>query len=378
MCVIIHKPVGVEVDTDILRLSHNANTHGAGYMLSTPDGRVYFAKGFINDTKMVEFLDQMCTEVGVPSVDMEIVFHFRISTAGNINAMNCHPFVVDKKAIYKTQGKVDNRWVLMHNGHHSLFPTIFGIDRDELAIYSDTFLMVRDGLAQVSTKIRKNIIEDFSKRGQKYAIMYPNGSVKRYGSWSFDEDSGCYFSNMYWKPYTRTEIVSRTSPRSYVPTTSGLQGELMRDPNSDYVYDDEYKVYYKVPKVDGDIPPWDMPDPDCPHSVVNIDDGDGYMYCEDCGGNMTLHCNHPTVSEGGEMKGYCVICGEHVGLANSDPDKCGHPDTSIVYDTAEDGRRIRAEECDCCGDWLSTRWLDPRYEVQDVDWETGEVLSKGE
>ena len=299
MCVIVHKPRGIEVNTEALALCHRANTHGGGYMLSTPDGDVYFAKGFTNDEMMVEFLNQFSSEVGVNTSDMEIVFHFRISTAGNINPMNCHPFIIDEKSIYKTQGKVENLWLIAHNGHHSFFPAEWGIDKSELKIYSDTFLLTRDFLALAKPKLRMNVLDHLKSRGQKYAIMLPNGDVKRLGDFQYDEETKCYYSNNFWKPIT-PRIPERTATQTtYIDT-------------DEYIYDPKYDLWYSVSNDTGEL------------KEVEDDDGLKEMYCEDCNDNRLHYEVYDEANDGsgGVMSAWeCAKCGGWCGmrlLANPD------------------------------------------------------------
>jgi len=360
MCVIIHKPRGINVSEDVLALAHRGNRHGAGYVLSTPDGDVYFAKGFLNDKKMVEFLNQMCMELGIASEDMEIVFHFRISTAGNIDALNTHPFVVDEKLIYKTQGKVENAWVLSHNGHHITFPPLFGIDESELSIYSDTFLMVRDGIAQCMPKLRVKILKEYAKRGQKYAVMFPTGEVKRYGDWKYDEDSKCYFSNMFWKPYKPRRYERKSATQTSLPwrtSTSDYDSSM-----KDYVYDDEYGVWYKVPAEHDDFD-IEIPDDNCSHEFTSLDRENGYTYCDVCSGNMSKYCKHEDIDE----DGYCSTCEDLVGVPSDDTRECDHPRTQEMDSWSVNGYETTEIECLDCKAVLSVKYKYPDELMESID-----------
>ena len=109
MCIIIHKPAGVDVSSSFKKFD-TLNPDGAG-VAWIEKNTVKMQKGFFNYKKIPHL------------VDFEAVFHFRLATSGLINRENCHPFFISK-----------NTYVF-HNG---IFNHLNGLDEKK----SDTTLFV--------------------------------------------------------------------------------------------------------------------------------------------------------------------------------------------------------------------------------------------
>ncbi len=91
MCLIIHRPIGVEIPESILSSGMRANPDGWGIVA----GR-YSSKG-LDASRFWDAYDA--------SGDAELFIHFRFATHGSISLDNCHPFKI-----------LRGRYHVLHNG----------------------------------------------------------------------------------------------------------------------------------------------------------------------------------------------------------------------------------------------------------------------
>lgn len=103
MCVILVCPENVRPDATTLHACHDANPHGIG-VAWREDGQVRWFKG----------LDVEETLKLLPTLNGELVIHFRWASVGKVVPGLCHPFPVTARANISLSGRA--RAVLFHNG----------------------------------------------------------------------------------------------------------------------------------------------------------------------------------------------------------------------------------------------------------------------
>ena len=190
MCIIIHKPAGVEVPSaEILRQCAKRNKDGMGFSM-TSSGRVMVAKGYFDVEKLI---DVLTTEPDlVTSRDM--VIHFRLATSGKIGAGNCHPFSLDSKMLESPFSYTD--YAVSHNG---IIYDVWGLDKGGL---SDTASLVRDVLSPIRNvhKLEKVLRIVASVSGSRFTLS-TKGGTQRFGA-GWITDKKVHYSNSTYKKYT--------------------------------------------------------------------------------------------------------------------------------------------------------------------------------
>ncbi len=120
MCLIIHKPKGVQVPLDLLHSASQYNPHGYGLMaLPGPQKISIYRHRSTNFDELRRAYMQVAK--------YECVIHLRLSTRGNITRTNTHPF------------RVTNSIYMAHNGTLNIHCRLPG--------RSDSWHMVNDYLA---------------------------------------------------------------------------------------------------------------------------------------------------------------------------------------------------------------------------------------
>jgi len=94
MCIIAIKPKGMPMFTDEqIKVMFENNSDGAGYMYCA-NNKVNIVKGFFNVNKLIKSLRSR------DFTNTNVVLHFRISTSGLVDGLNCHPYpIFDKNRI---------------------------------------------------------------------------------------------------------------------------------------------------------------------------------------------------------------------------------------------------------------------------------------
>lgn len=175
MCVILHRPEGVEVDWEDLVACYEANPDGCGLMWF--DGpNVRHSRGLWTDD---EFLDRVY-DLG----EREYVLHLRWGTHGSVCYANCHPF------------PIGGGGYVVHNG-------ILSIKRDRPG-RSDTWHFARNmrRLGYASKLEDERIVRGIERAHgafNKLAFALPGGRVIKTGRWQ--EYAGCQWSNLNWQAY---------------------------------------------------------------------------------------------------------------------------------------------------------------------------------
>ena len=90
MCVCILQPPGQRAGKRRLQRCFATNPQGARYMFAVR-GQLHIKKGYFGFDRLLRDLRADMTR----HPDVAYGIHFRIATAGEVNAANCHPFKVD-------------------------------------------------------------------------------------------------------------------------------------------------------------------------------------------------------------------------------------------------------------------------------------------
>lgn len=207
MCVIVYKPAKSILKESVIRDCFKTNDDGAGFTVINSDG-VFTRKGYMTVESLLE-------DLSVFKGECEVILHFRISTSGVINPVNCHPYPVTNKPEIYTRLVLDNTDVIYHNGVIVSKVTSWSNDID---VYSDTMLLARDILSKSYPQGRVNILTLISNTTtNKFITVSKRGEVTLYGH--FTERDGVFYSNMYWsfKPVTvvTTPLVTGKGSKSY-------------------------------------------------------------------------------------------------------------------------------------------------------------------
>jgi hypothetical protein len=191
MCVIIHKPAGVNVPSaKILETCHNNNQDGIGMMFNDPSLKtVIINKGFRNAEELEEAIHEMERTLLISMSDVELIIHFRWATHGEVSPNNCHPFptIATEEALRST--KISCKCGIAHNGIINMVD-----DHDTM---SDTMLFVTKYIADMNfDEIYKarNLI-DYAIEGDRFIALSDDGRILRLGEWEERIIDGCYYSN---------------------------------------------------------------------------------------------------------------------------------------------------------------------------------------
>lgn len=114
MCIIVAKEKNVELPSkETLRRCFNKNPDGSG-MMFVDKGKVCIRKGFMTFDEFYNYLIKMDSQLNFKN--KSLVMHFRISTGGNVDEGNCHPYPITSnvKKLRKTSCMCDVGMV--HNG----------------------------------------------------------------------------------------------------------------------------------------------------------------------------------------------------------------------------------------------------------------------
>jgi len=178
MCVIVAKPMGVEVDLDTLEACWDTNSDGAGIAYAM-DGKVHLYKGIM---KWRAFKNVFVH----PEIwkDTAAIFHFRIRTHGATDEDNTHPFWV-----------IPGKLAFAHNGIMS------GMARKSRSDLSDTQCFNRYILQQLPHNFMRNqgIVELICHAiggRNKLAFLDSAGEINIFNKdQGEEEESGLWFSN---------------------------------------------------------------------------------------------------------------------------------------------------------------------------------------
>ena len=206
MCVICYVPRGVLLPKkETIKAMWDKNPHGAGVMYKTPKNEVFYKKGYFD---FEEFYDDL---VKISDRAVEIGIHCRIATSGGINNEMCHPFPLSTKEsrLRSLFGNQCSEPIIMHNGIininllNTLSDTCSYIVKRLYPryLYNKTFMF--------NDNVVKNIENEI---GSSKLLIMSQFPTKMIGNWQKDND-GCFYSNLYFKPFDYSNYYSRRSMR---------------------------------------------------------------------------------------------------------------------------------------------------------------------
>ena len=202
MCLIIHKPRGIEIPADLLEAAVSLNRDGWGLMGFSPDGDL-----LVERHAKVELQDILATERRLR--DSEYVLHLRKRTRGGADIDNAHPF------------KVTDGVYMMHNGTIKLDARVAGM--------SDSWHFVAEILRPLAQR-RQGILLDNAfhrlleialKPENKLALLdYPERRIILVNQAHGAELDGLWLSSTRWIDRRLLPLSTTPQPqeRSYEPS----------------------------------------------------------------------------------------------------------------------------------------------------------------
>jgi glutamine amidotransferase len=181
-------PEGVTASKKSLEQASWYNDDGFGWAIRTPD-RILVGKHMDFEKAYEEFMSARSSYNG------DALFHLRITTQGNTDLTNCHPFYVGK----------DELSVVAHNGMLPVADDKTG--RSDTRIFAESLLPKRGGITLLNGEQSLNRLEKWAD-GSKLVFLTANPASKwRYvivnandGHWVKDgDDAGVWFSNSSYK-----------------------------------------------------------------------------------------------------------------------------------------------------------------------------------
>ena len=202
---------------------HSTNPDGIGVMYSTSKGLKVVKTLPKNVNDAYAFIKKL------PTDDREIAIHFRWTTHGDTDMLNCHPYDV-----------VTGYVAMMHNG---ILHTGNAADITK----SDTWHFIKDYLQEavhdapnlIHTKGFLTMLADFIG-DNRFVFMDGEGKMSHVNKDQGVEHDGLWFSNTYaWKPSRL--IPHYQSSYKYASRYAGTYGSAYDD------YDDEFGGYKTLP-----------------------------------------------------------------------------------------------------------------------------------
>ncbi len=188
MCIICYKPAKAALPPyDVLKNCYENNPDGAGYMIKEKYG-VRINKGFFS---FEQFYKSLTNEKNI--TDKHVGIHFRITTHGATNKLNCHPFAITDKTKAVRKPKQTTSAAVMHNGTISVVnASLDGLS--DTAIYTrDLLTSLKDlnGGTLTDSQEARTLIN--ATRNNSRLLIFDDAGVAKYGTWEFAHE--CYFSN---------------------------------------------------------------------------------------------------------------------------------------------------------------------------------------
>lgn len=188
MCLLIFKKAGATIPVDNLCEGLDTNSDGAGFAIPLADrGLVYVDRGV---WKFKEFLDRYNAALEYFGGSPACIVHFRWSTGGKVNTVNCHPFPLTK-APFEDRGYAP--LALAHNG---VLSEIKACDK-----FSDTHHLASQLSDKWSIRKLRKVLHKHSGPNNKFTLVTPNNTWiigEEHGHWSTDK--GVWYSNNSYMP----------------------------------------------------------------------------------------------------------------------------------------------------------------------------------
>lgn len=220
MCIIVSKPKGIAMpDKETLRTCFTNNPDGAGLMFVSK-GKVNIIKGLMDFKEFYDYVTKLDKIHNFK--DKALVMHFRISTGGNVDAGNCHPYPIscNEKDLRKTYISTDLG--MAHNGVISMYSRKHQVLNDTQMFIKECVSVLKDAKSDFYTDYRcMSLLEDIA--GSKLCFLDKNEELFYVGK--FVEDNGIMYSNTTYMPWV------------YYPRNYGYDYTYYYYPNTQY-YDE--------------------------------------------------------------------------------------------------------------------------------------------
>ena len=197
MCVIVVKPSSIDMPSEsVLRACFVSNPDGAGYMYRD-NGGVHIKKGFMFFKDFYENLTKDYEEQGN---NVAFVMHFRIGTMGSNTAELTHPYPISKELKDLKQLDCFADVGMAHNGIISLTNKRDAKEdkNDSMAFITDYVSLLMKSKEDFDDQDKLQVIKQLVGASNKLAFL-TNKKVIMVGDFTEDKETGCYFSNTYWK-----------------------------------------------------------------------------------------------------------------------------------------------------------------------------------
>jgi predicted glutamine amidotransferase len=186
MCIIAVQPKGKKISRKTLQNCWNNNEDGAGLMYSV-NGEIIVKKELHSFDKFMQYKQE------ADKHNVNIVIHFRISTSGGVNLLNCHPF------------KVNNNLHFCHNGMLDIIVPKNSTINDT-QIYNNMILRNLPKNWQRNNAILKLVQQSIGSRN-KFVLLDELGMYyiinEDAGNWEND----CWFSNTSYQ-YSYSNVIT--------------------------------------------------------------------------------------------------------------------------------------------------------------------------
>lgn len=200
MCVIVVKPSGIDMPSkETLENCFRRNSDGSGYMF-VENNQVHIKKGYMTFNDFYENVMADYNRMG--GKQNCFVMHFRIGTQGSNSKELTHPYPVSKNLDELKMTESYTRIGMAHNGIISLTSR-----RDEKVDRNDTMAYITDYISlfmktedDFKDEDKMKVVKNLLGSGNKLAFLMKD-HLYMVGEFTEDEDTKCFFSNMYWKPY---------------------------------------------------------------------------------------------------------------------------------------------------------------------------------
>lgn len=237
MCLIVAKPAGVKVPSNKkFRTWLQKYPDGAGMMFDNGNGRVHIIKGVFEVDDFFHLQAKLARQIKpLHAQDVNIVYHFRQATEGQISPSNCHPFPItkDKTQLVKTELTTDR--AIVHNGIIWDYDTGTQGTCNLTTNKTDTQKFIEDCLVDMGELIRNESVKHLIARytASRFAALDKDGIIY---IGKFIEDDGLLYSN---GGYKEPEVTVK-SYQDYELPSKGMTAYKDLD---DWIAEDDYSKY---------------------------------------------------------------------------------------------------------------------------------------
>lgn len=176
---------------EVMKAMFDANRDGAGLMY-VDRGMVNIIKGFMTFNDFYEYVEKLSKIHDLK--EKALVMHFRISTQGNVDKGNCHPYPISSKEKDLRATTFRTKLGMAHNGIIDL-TTAYGKGEklNDTQLFIKDYVSVLYGLNKDFYKDKRALDMLDSLAGSKLCFMDTNEDLFLVGK--FIEEDGIFYSN---------------------------------------------------------------------------------------------------------------------------------------------------------------------------------------